>query len=283
MVQNPKSKTQNPPIRLIATDLDGTLLNSENQVPAANRRALERAMAQGVQLALATARKRSSTLAIAAQLGLPCACIAHNGARAWDWDGRELRHLVVELTLAREIAAFAERLGLPMVLTVHEVNYYSRNYPFNPAWQSREDRVVADIAAALEGPPTRIIIAGSEPIELVCDAFGAAADTIVIHRYYSREGALASAVLTHPRATKQDALAELTARVGIVPAEVLAVGDAEADAGMLRWAGVGVAMGNAMPEARSAAQWIAPTHDEAGFAAAVERFVLRPGGTSGAA
>ncbi len=60
--------------------------------------------------------------------------------------------------------------------------------------------------------------------------------------------------------------------------EVLALGDAEADAGMLAWAGVGVAMGNAMPEACRAADWIAPTHDQAGFAAALERFVLNYAG-----
>jgi 5-amino-6-(5-phospho-D-ribitylamino)uracil phosphatase len=95
----------------------------------------------------------------------------------------------------------------------------------------------------------------------------------VLHRYYSREGAAISAVLTHPRATKEDALAELVEQIGVRREEVLALGDAEADAGMIRWAGVGVAMGNAMPEARAAADWVAPSHDEAGLAAAIERFV----------
>ncbi|HEY0737103.1 MAG TPA: HAD family hydrolase, partial [Herpetosiphonaceae bacterium] len=65
-----------------------------------------------------------------------------------------------------------------------------------------------------------------------------------------------------------------TQQIGVRPDEVLTLGDAEADAGLLRWAGVGVAMGNAMPEARAAADWVAPTHDEAGLAAAIERFVL---------
>jgi hydroxymethylpyrimidine pyrophosphatase-like HAD family hydrolase len=55
---------------------------------------------------------------------------------------------------------------------------------------------------------------------------------------------------------------------------VLALGDAEADAEMLRWAGVGVAMGNAMNEALQAADWVAPSHDDAGFAAALGRFIL---------
>lgn len=274
----PGAGQQHPTIRLIATDIDGTLLNSENSLPAANRRAVQQALAHGVQLALVTARKRSSTLAVAAQLDVPCACIAHNGARIWDWSGQELRHLVIDLDLARTIAAFADQQALALVLTVNEVNYYSRSYPLNAAWQSREDRVVPALSQVLESAPTRIIVAGDRDIEAISAMFGTTSDALVLHRYYSRVGSFSSAVLTHPRATKEDAVAELARLSGIVAVEVLALGDAEADAGMLRWAGVGVAMGNAMPEARAAAQWIAPTHDEAGFAAAVERFVLRSAG-----
>ncbi len=80
-------------IRLIATDLDGTLLNSDDAIPAANIRALERVSVQGVRLVLVTARKAASTVAVAQQLPVPCAQIMHNGARTWDWEGKELRHL----------------------------------------------------------------------------------------------------------------------------------------------------------------------------------------------
>lgn len=261
-------------IRLIATDLDGTLLNSENMVPPANRRALEQALAQGVQLVLATARKRASLYAVVGELGLPCACIAHNGGRVWDWQGNELRHLVVGLGLAREIARFAEAQAIPLIMTVDEIDYYSAAYWSNSVGHLPEDRVVAPLTTALHAPPTRIIVAGSAAIEQVTATFGAASDSIVVHRYYSREGAVASAMVTHPHATKEAALAELVQHIDVSPGEVLAIGDSEADAGMLRWAGVGVAMGNSMPEARTAAQWIAPTHDEAGLAAAIKRFVL---------
>jgi 5-amino-6-(5-phospho-D-ribitylamino)uracil phosphatase len=71
-----------------------------------------------------------------------------------------------------------------------------------------------------------------------------------------------------------NALSELCAEEGIHAEEVLALGDAEADAGMLRWAGVGIAMANAMAEARAAADWLAPSHDAAGVAAALDRFVV---------
>lgn len=264
------------PIRLIATDLDGTLLDSANQVPPANRAALHAAVARGVRLALVTARKRSTAMAVARALALPCACIAHNGARSWDWEGRELRHLTLDLALAREIAAFADRHAIPLVVTVDEVNYYNAFYPIAAAQLGAADRVVAASHLALHAPPTRIIAAGHPGVEQLCQAFGTASEAIALHRYYSRGGALFSAVITHPRATKEDAVAELCATLGIQAEEVLALGDAEADVGLLRWAGVGVAMGNAMPEARAAADWIAPHHDQAGLAAALERFVLAP-------
>jgi 5-amino-6-(5-phospho-D-ribitylamino)uracil phosphatase len=261
-------------IRLIATDLDGTLLDSSGGVPPANRNVLERAVRAGVQLALVTARRASSTEAIASSLNLPCARIIHNGARMWDWTGVEVHHLCLPLPLARAIASFADEHQIGLIVTIDEINYYgagARNL-----WRDVDDVVVATNLEALVGAPTRMIAAGTEGIDLICDRFGDALDSVVVHRYYSRVGAIESAVMTHPRATKRNALATLCERSAIDPAEVLTLGDAEADAEMLAWAGVGVAMANAMEEARSAASWIAPSHDESGVAAAIERFVFQP-------
>lgn len=273
-IQNWEPKTGGSKIRLIATDIDGTLLNSENTIPPANVRAIERAIADGVRLALVTARKQASTFAVADALGLPCACIGHNGARVWDWERRELRHLVVDRVLALEIARFADRHAIPLILTIDEINYYTATFPLGRAVLRSDEQRVASAEAALHAAPTRIIAATGDGVSLLHDAFGDVADAVVVHRYYSREGAIASAVLTHPRATKEDALAELLRHTDLTADEVLALGDAEADAGMLRWAGIGVAMGNAMPEARAVADWIAPDHDHAGFAAALARFVF---------
>ncbi len=273
-MQHPQSEQHGPRIRLIATDIDGTLLDSENNLPPANRRVLEAALNAGVRLALVTARKQASTFAVAKLLNLPCACIAHNGARIWDWAGRELQHLVVDLELAHEVARFAERHAVPLIMTIDEVNYYGAHYPWRIPPGLADERRVASMEQALQTAPTRIIVTGNPGVDAVCAAFGDAPDSVVVHRYYSREGAMASAVLTHPRANKADALATLVGEIGVQPVEVLALGDAEADAGMLAWAGIGVAMGNAMPQARAAARWIAPSHDDAGFAVAVRKFVL---------
>lgn len=263
------------PIRLIATDIDGTLLDSNNKLPPDNVQVLQQTVERGVYLALVTARKVNTTRRIAALLNLPCALIVHNGARIWDWHGHELRHLTITLELARAIAKFADNQGIPLMTTVDEVNYYGPGYPLNSAHDGADQRVSTNVATVVAAP-TRIITVGARGIDLLEGMWGGGHDNVVIHRYYSREGAMYSAVLTHARANKADALDELCTRMGIAAHEVLALGDAEADVPMLRWAEIGVAMGNGMTEARAAADWIAPSHDNGGFVTAVERFVLGP-------
>jgi len=260
-------------IRLIATDLDGTLLDSLDQVPQANRDALARAVEQAVLLVLVTARKVSTTTAVAAELNLPCARIMHSGARTVDWNETELRHFRLPPEMAAAIADAADAVDLDLITTVDEVNYYAGS---THALAGLHDVLVPSNRDALVDAPTRMIAAGREGIERLHDQLGTLVQQVQVHRYRSRVGGLESAVITHPRATKVDALAELCAYHGVDAAQVLALGDAEIDVDMLQWAGVGVAMGNGMLEARDAAQWIAPSNDDGGVAAAVERFVLRP-------
>ena len=164
-------------IRLIATDIDGTLLDSDNSVPDAHRRALAEAVERGVLLALVTARKRDSSMAVARALELPCACISHNGARTWDWNGNELRHLKLDLGLAREIVTFADQRELPLVVTIDERNYYDRRYPMSPSLLGSDERIEASLIDILTAEPTRIIAAGGKIDDLV-DAFSAAHDSI---------------------------------------------------------------------------------------------------------
>ncbi len=201
-------------IELIATDIDGTLLDRYNKLPAANLAALGAAAALGAQVALVTARKRSSTEGIARLLGRPCALITHNGARIEGWDGRELQHLRIPLAEARQIAAFADRRGIPLVVTIDEVNHFSADYPV--ADIGPDSRRVGSMVAAMVAAPTRIIAVGEAGIAALYGEFAGAADSLMIHRYYSRVGALRSAVITHPAADKGTALARLCRPPGLL-------------------------------------------------------------------
>ena len=68
--------------------------------------------------------------------------------------------------------------------------------------------------------------------------------------------------------------------LGITPAEVMAIGDNLNDIGMVRWAGIGVMVGNGPDQALAAADWVAPSNNESGVAAAIERFLGVPAGTA---
>jgi 5-amino-6-(5-phospho-D-ribitylamino)uracil phosphatase len=260
-------------IDLIITDIDGTLLDHQGDLPPGNAEALAAALARGARLALATIRKRDSTERVAQQVGLPCMLVCQGGATIYDEQGMELSALTIPLDLARAIAARADEHRLSLLTTVDELNYYTPGaQPARHVLTSGRD--VRRNLEALVGPPTRFIVRGAAGVELLMHEFADAPLRFV--RHYRADGTLADAAITHIDATKEAALAFLCRRWQIAPVHVLALGDSESDIGIIRMAGAGVAMGDAHPEVRAAADWIAPSAGDAGLAAAVRRFALAP-------
>jgi HAD superfamily hydrolase (TIGR01484 family) len=258
-------------IRLIISDIDGTLLGPDGALPPENIVALGQAAARGVRLAVATIRKRDSAEQIARQLGSACTLICDGGASIYDERGARLHSLSIPLDLARALAALADAHQLPLLTTIDELNYYRPGS--HPAAHIAAQGVDVDSAlAALDRPPARFIVRGELGVDLLMRAFADAPLRFV--RHYYADGTLADAAITHAGATKEAALAWICRQWELDPADVLALGDAEADIGMLRLAGVGVAVGNAHASVKAAADWVAPDAAEAGVAAAVRRFVL---------
>lgn len=262
-------------LQLIVSDIDSTLLGPHGELPAENVAALRAAAQRGVRWVLATIRKRDSTLLIAGQIGVPSALICNGGATIYDAQGRELRSLTIPLALAREIVALADQHRLPALATIDEVNYYlPESHP--AAHISTGGVDVEKLVAVLDHPPSRFIVRGELGASIVMHAFEQSPLRFV--RHYRADGTLGDVTITHSDATKESALAFLCREWGIVPADVLAIGDAEADLGMLRMAGVGVAVGNAQPSVRAAADWVAPDASLGGVAAAIQQFVLSRAG-----
>ncbi len=258
-------------IRLIVSDIDSTLIDHAGYLPPDNVVALAEANALGVRVALATIRKRDSALYIAEQLGVPCALICNGGASIYSPEGAELAARLIPLELARALAALADAHELPMLATVDEQNFYRPgSHPAAHIVAPGQD--VAALLAAIASPPSRFLVRGEPGASLVMRAFADAPLRFV--RHYRPDGTLADVTITHAEATKERALALLCQAWSIAPAELLALGDAEADIGMLELAGVGVAVGNAQPEVQAIADWVAPPAAEGGVAAAVRRFVL---------
>ena len=258
-------------MKLIITDIDGTLIDHGRNLPQANVRALAEAHQRGVRLAVATVRKRDAALRIVDMLGLPCIIACQAGAAIYDESGATIQTIPIPIELASAIAAICDAELLPLLTTVDEVNYFGPGSP-PPRFVVAPGIQVARNRDALHAAPTRLIVRGEIGVTRLMRAFATAPLRFV--RHYEPDGTLYDAAITHIDATKEHAFDLLCARLQIAPADVLALGDAEADIGMISRAGVGVAMGDARPEVRAAADWVAPPVAEAGLAAAVHRFVL---------
>jgi len=266
-------------IRLIATDVDGTLMPPGGAVPAENRAALREAAARGVLVALATVRFRPSALRVVEALEIPCSLVCQGGATVYDPGGRLLHETVIPLDLAREVAAYADEHGVGLLTTIDGEHRFGPGYVYGLPGLPPPPPPLRTNAEALTKAPTRFMATGARSVDLLRERFAGAPLRIV--RHFRPDGSVVDCALTHASASKEAGLAALCAGLGIGLDEVLAAGDAEADVGMLRAAGVGVAVANAPGEVRAAADWVAPAAADGGLAAAVRRFVLDGGGPAG--
>ena len=259
-------------IRVIATDIDHTLLDERGLLPPINIEAIQTAASRGIKIVLATARRRQPTVEVAQHLGVPITLVCHNGARVWDENDRELSHQTIDLATARRLARLADDHCLPFIFTIDEINFFNPSATSGTPSQRLDHTGVPSLLQALSFPPTRIVAQGMAAARTLIDALGN--EQNVQFFQYARDGEVYSAIAAHPNATKENALADLCRRWGYTPSDVLTIGDAEADVGMLRWAGVGVSLKGSMPAALAAANWIAPSAKLGGVAVAIYRYAL---------
>ena len=262
-----------PEIELIALDLDGTLLASDETISAANRAAITKALSAGIRVVLVTGRGVDTPIRVSRELGLNLPVICCHGALTKDFGTNEtLAHIPVPLAYARPMIEFAERTGLALAVYVDEFfwrlegsHIYMQDMT-GPAW--REARSFDEV---LTVPPTFIRFLGSDSVAAMKREFG---DFPLAFRYETWHDFVECAVLSRD-ASKQTALARLCADFGVAAERVMAIGDSRNDVPMLQWAGVGVAMGNALPEVRQAVRYVTASNERDGVALAIERFALR--------
>lgn len=284
------------PIRLLALDLDGTLLNSRGLVSERNRGALEAARNQGVRVAIVTGRRFRDARPIALELGLDVPVIAHNGALT---KHAETLETVAVLPLPLAAAHAAIKIGRaakadPLVSDDHEglgVMIYDHlsgdNQPLLQyvAWAQRihgEDsgasvRQVEAVEEYLDHEPVHLAFSGpcQKMKELEAELRSELKEKVKIFctSYASKDFALLDIV--HPEASKGVGVAAVAAELGLTSAEVMAVGDNLNDLEMLEFAGTGVVMGNAESSLHEIAGLHATmTNDADGVANAIERFIL---------
>ena len=261
-------------IDLIALDLDGTLLNPDESISPANRAAISAALARGVRVVLVTGRGVDTPAIIARDLGLNLPIICAHGALTKDFmQNKVLGHIPVPLRYARPMIEYAELNRLDVAVYVKEQFVRlegSQRYMGDqqgPTW-----RDVASFREIAGHAPTFMRFFGDTAVEAMREAFR----DLPLHFKYESWGDFQECAVTSPEATKKRALEQLCADLQVAPARVMAIGDSRNDVPMMRWAGIGVAMANALPEVRSAVAHITESNTDDGVARAIERYVLQP-------
>jgi len=262
--------------RLIAIDVDDTLLTDDLEVTEGTKRALAAAVAQGCVVTLATGRMYPSAVKIATPLGLNVPIITYQGALIKNLiDGEVLYERPVPEDVALEVVAFAEEKGLHLQayendrLIALEDNDKAKAYS---ALTNVPYEVQSDFRAIAKRGTTKLLMI-DEPEALdalipeLRDRLGARAHVTKSKPHYLE--------VVHPEATKGHALLHLAAHYGIPREETIAVGDSWNDHEMIESAGLGVAMGNAVESLKAVADYVTATNNEEGVREVVEKFILQ--------
>jgi len=274
-------------VRLIALDIDGTLLDSASEVPEANRRAIEAAVERGIEVALVTGRRFDFALPIARQIPCPLTMIVNNGALVKSKDGiTHLRHLLPQQTARAVLQLFPEhRAGAAVVFDRPRANqviyeqidwedprrklYYARNREFIAQICPLEDCLTED--------PIQVMYSGSvtemHSVSAALRSVPKALEFSLAMTFYDhRDFAMVDVIRLN--CSKGATLAEWTAQRGMDREEIMAIGDNFNDREMLEFAGLPVVMANSVPELKNLGWRQTLSNDEGGVAAAIREYAL---------
>jgi len=274
-------------VRLIALDIDGTLLDSASEVPAANRHAIEAAVEKGIEVALVTGRRFDFALPIAEQIPCPLTMIVNNGALVKSKDGvTHLKHLLPQET-ARAVLQFLpeHRVGAAVVFDrprANQVIYEKIDWenPRRKGYFARNREFIAQVCPledCLTEDPIQVMYSGAvTEMQKVNAALRQAPKTLAFSLamtfYDHRDFAMVDVI--RPRCSKGATLAEWTALRGFGREEVMAIGDNFNDREMLEFAGLPVVMANSVPELKILGWRQTLSNDEGGVAAAIREYAL---------
>lgn len=276
------------PIKLLALDIDGTLLNRKSKVTPRVREALDQAQSQGVQIALVTGRRFSSARPIVEELELAIPLVSHNGALTKNITTLETiqYHPFANATACEVIRAGREfqadiiccddpdGMG-KMVMEGFSPENRALEMYLKKYWDSVVE--VPDLLGYLQHDPIQIMFSGRcdhmDEFAQVLETMLGERAKVFLTRY--RKLDLTIMDVLSPAASKGEAVAHLAAMHGIEQQEVMAIGDNHNDLPMLRYAGVGVVMANAEDELKQLGFAITASNEEDGVAVAVEKYILQ--------
>jgi Cof subfamily protein (haloacid dehalogenase superfamily) len=279
-----KSAVVSLPIRLIAVDIDGTLLNPQFQISPADLAALQRAKALGVEVILVTGRRHAFAMPIAKQLGFDLQLISSNGAVTRSMQGETFHRDMLPASVCRRLCGTMKEFRGNTVITfdqehkgaivlehMNELNasiqkWLEKNAEFIDYVIPVEDSLTKDpVQAMFCGPIERM----HRALRILAESRLNSEITVLRTEYLARD--LSMIDVLNKDCSKGHALERWAKYRGIPREQVMAIGDNHNDIEMLAFAGVPFIMGNAVEELRSNGWRVTLPNDQNGVAAAVEQ------------
>ncbi|MCL2528215.1 MAG: HAD family hydrolase [Defluviitaleaceae bacterium] len=249
-------------IKMIVTDLDGTLLRTDKTISQRTKKTLDQCRKQGIKLVYATGRAASGLCLASPQVFDGCAIA--NGAIATA-GGTTVYKRLIKCEDARPLLIACDKRGLSITSQFGDMDY--SNFIMSDIWPDVTAFTLVDYN--LHDKDTEKIFTYNLTAE----------DMVFIQKHMPPCAYMVTAVdgvvmISHKEATKSNAVAALAAHWGINQSEIVAFGDDLNDVDMLTYAGIGIAMGNALEEVKAVADCTCPSNDEDGLAQWLESNIL---------
>ncbi|MFC0590842.1 HAD family hydrolase [Novosphingobium aquiterrae] len=262
-------------IRLLVSDVDGTMVRHDKSLPEENVAAIRDLRARGLPVALISARPPEGIVGIASRLGLKGPLGAFNGGIIFEAEGRELvTHRVPQVT-ARALMDIYARPKVTTWLFAGGAwltsDIENHRTPREIISSGLQPRALADFAPWLGQVDKVVAVCDDDDvmdvIEKIAREMAGVTATVVRSQDYYLDA-------TAPQANKGDGVAKLAELYGVPLDAVAVIGDQANDIAMFRRAGLAIAMGQAKPAVQAAAHLIAASNEGAGVADAIARFIL---------
>jgi Cof subfamily protein (haloacid dehalogenase superfamily) len=263
-------------IRLLAIDLDGTLVNDRLEMHPRDVAAVKAAVQAGVAVVIATGRMFKSSVRFAEPLGLTGPIINYQGAVVREIaSGEVLYRCELTIPMQRRVLALAEPKDWHVNAYVDERVYTARARPEADLYQRIgmvPYEVVGPMSKWVRQDATKMVLVELDPEKVpgrMAELTAWMGDVARVTRSLDW-----FVEVVNPQVSKARALAMVADRLGIAQPDVAAIGDNANDEDMVRWAGFGVAMANAPAGLKSIAKHVTGTVDQAGVSQVIERFVI---------